>query len=107
MFSHPNLIECSCSTSLLLVNNLAVNGSHEQKLRFLPDICSGAKIGGMCMSEPNAGTDVLGMKANAKFDPELNGWIINGTKVTTVWIVASCPLTFQLSLPSFVAQRCG
>lgn len=68
---------------LLLVNNLAVNGNHHQKLQFLPDICAGTKIGGMCMSEPNAGTDVLGMKSNAKFDDTLNGWILNGTKM---WI---------------------
>ena len=62
------IIFVSTIERLLLVNNLAVNGSHEQKQRFLPDICSGAKIGGMCMSEPNAGTDVLGMKTNAVFD---------------------------------------
>jgi isovaleryl-CoA dehydrogenase len=70
-----------CGLSLLLVNNLAVNGNHENKARFLPDICSGAKIGGMGMSEPNAGTDVLGMKSKAVFDKEKNGWILNGQKV--------------------------
>jgi len=61
-----------------------VNGGHEQKQRFLPDICSGSKIGGMCMSEPNAGTDVLGMKTNASFDSEKNGWIINGYVVISL-----------------------
>jgi isovaleryl-CoA dehydrogenase len=66
----------------LLVNNLAVNGSHEHKARFLPDVCSGAKIGGMGMSEPSAGTDVLGMKTKAVFDKEKNGWILNGQKVS-------------------------
>ena len=65
------------------MNNLAVNGNHEQKQKFLPDICSGAKIGGMCMSEANAGTDVLGMKTNAHFDEVKNGWVINGAKM---WI---------------------
>ena len=35
------------------------------------------------MSEPNAGTDVLGMKSNAVYDAEKNGWILNGTKM---WI---------------------
>ena len=68
---------------LLLVNNLAVNATTEQKRQFLPDLCSGAKIGGMCMSEPNAGTDVLGMKTNAVYDANKKGWIINGTKM---WI---------------------
>ena len=35
------------------------------------------------MSEPNAGTDVLGMKTKAEFDSTLNGYIINGAKM---WI---------------------
>ncbi len=42
--------------------SLSRNGTHEQKLKYLPDNCSGKKIGGMCMSEPGYGTDVLGMK---------------------------------------------
>jgi len=42
-----------------------------------------SKIGGMCMSEPNAGTDVLGMKSNAVYDPTRGGYILNGTKM---WI---------------------
>lgn len=69
--------------SLLLVNNLSVNGSAEQKQRFLPSACSGESIGGMCMSEPGAGTDVLGMKTKAVYDAEQKGWILNGTKM---WI---------------------
>lgn len=74
--------------SLLLVNNLAVNGDHEHKARFLPGVCSGEKIGGMGMSEPGAGTDVLGMKTKAIYDKEKNGWILNGQKVRTVgWFV--------------------
>lgn len=69
--------------SLLFVNNLSINGSVEQKERFLPAACSGASIGGMCMSEPNAGTDVLGMKTRAVYDADAKGWIVNGTKM---WI---------------------
>lgn len=41
-----------------------------------------SKIGGMCMSEPNAGTDVLGMKSNAVYDPTRDGYVLNGTKVS-------------------------
>lgn len=37
----------------------------------------------MCMSEPDAGTDVLGMKTKATFDPDLDAWILDGTKM---WI---------------------
>jgi len=70
--------------SLLFVNNLSVNGSHEQKQLFLPSACDGSRIGGMGMSEPNAGTDVLGMKTNATYDETAGGWILNGTKVRYV-----------------------
>lgn len=70
--------------SMLFVNNLAVNGNEEQKAKYLPGVCDGSKIGGMCMSEPNAGTDVLGMATLATQDGDhyvLNGqkmWITNG-----------------------------
>lgn len=67
--------------SLLLINNLSVNASPEQKARFLPEACAGSKIGGMCMSEPNAGTDVLGMQTKAVRDG--SDWRLSGTKM---WI---------------------
>lgn len=70
--------------SLLYANNLYVNASDEQRTRFLPDACSGTSIGGMCMSEPGAGTDVLGMRTTARREGDtyiLDGakmWITNG-----------------------------
>lgn len=70
--------------SMLFANNLQVNGSDEQRRRYLPDACSGKKVCGMCMSEPGAGTDVLGMQTAAARKGDryvLNGakmWITNG-----------------------------
>lgn len=72
---------------MLFVNNLARNGNHEQKLKYLPKACSGELICGMGMSEPSVGTDVLGMSTTAKKSADgsyytLNGakmWITNGT----------------------------
>ena len=49
----------------------------------MPGVCDGSKIGGMCMSEPNAGTDVLGMRTNAAYDEARKGYVLNGTKM---WI---------------------
>lgn len=53
--------------------------------KYLPKACTGEAICGMAMSEPNAGTDVLAMKTNAKVMDDgsycLNGskmWITNG-----------------------------
>ncbi|MEY3012245.1 MAG: hypothetical protein RIT45_980 [Pseudomonadota bacterium] len=67
--------------SMLFVNNLAQNGNDEQRLRLLPDACSGRKVGGMCMSEPGAGTDVLGMSTTARRVE--GGYRITGAKM---WI---------------------
>jgi isovaleryl-CoA dehydrogenase len=70
--------------SMLFANNLQVNGSDEQRAKYLPDACTGKKVCGMCMSEPGAGTDVLGMQTTASKRGDryvLNGakmWITNG-----------------------------
>lgn len=69
--------------SMLFVNNLFQNGTHEQKLKYLPDACSGKTIGGMCMSEPGAGTDVLGMSTRAVLSADGQHFTLNGTKT---WI---------------------
>jgi len=67
--------------SLLLVHNLSRNGSEDQKNEWLPQACSGKIIGGMAMSEPHAGTDVLGMSTKAYcLDGEEDNWILNGRK---------------------------
>jgi len=72
--------------SMLFVNNLAYNGSEEQKMRILPKVCSGEWIGAMAMSEPDAGTDVLGLSTTA--EKNANGdWVLNGRKM---WITNGC-----------------
>ena len=79
--SDPGFCLAYLAHSMLFVNNLALNGSDEQRMRYLPKACSGALIGGMCMSEPNAGTDVLGMGTTAR-EVE-GGYLLNGAKM---WI---------------------
>ncbi len=70
--------------AILFANNLHQNGSDEQRRRYLPAACSGEAVCGMCMSEPDAGTDVLGMQTTARRKGDhyvLNGakmWITNG-----------------------------
>ncbi len=70
--------------AMLFANNLNQNASDEQRGRWLPDACAGRTVGGMCMSEPGAGTDVLGMQTSAVRRGDhyvLNGakmWITNG-----------------------------
>lgn len=84
--SDPAFCLAYLAHSMLFVNNLAQNGSEAQKQRLLPGVCDGSRVGGMCMSEPGAGTDVLGMSTTAGKQADgsyvLNGakmWITNGT----------------------------
>ena len=68
--------------SNLCVANLYVNGSEDQRRKYLPGLCSGELKGALAMSEPGAGSDVVGsMSCRA----ELRGdhWIANGSKM---WI---------------------
>jgi hypothetical protein len=58
-----------------------IAGTEEQKLRFLPDIASGARRAAFGLSEPQAGSDVMGMRTRATPDPDRrDGWILAGTK---------------------------
>jgi isovaleryl-CoA dehydrogenase len=64
--------------SILAVHNLASNGSEAQKKKYLPKLCSGEWIGGMGMTEPGAGSDMLGMKTRA--EKKGDHYVLNGTK---------------------------
>ncbi|WP_312470223.1 acyl-CoA dehydrogenase family protein [Neobacillus sp.] len=64
--------------AIMVIDNLVRNGSEEQKAYFLPKLCSGEMIGAYSMTEPNAGSDVLGMQMRA--EKRGNGYVLNGTK---------------------------
>ncbi|MDP7203133.1 MAG: acyl-CoA dehydrogenase family protein [Candidatus Poseidoniaceae archaeon] len=84
--SDPGFSLAYLAHSMLFVNNLAVNGSDEQKARFLPGVCSGQDIGCMAMSEPDVGTDALSMSTTAEEQKD-GSWKINGRKM---WITNGC-----------------
>nr|WP_312577991.1 acyl-CoA dehydrogenase family protein [Sedimentibacter sp.] len=53
-------------------------GTEEQKLKYLPDMCSGKKICGLAVTEPGGGSDFTGQKTSAEL---IDGkWVINGRK---------------------------
>jgi hypothetical protein len=81
-YSDPAFCLSYLAHSQLFVNNLARNGTHDQKARLLPSACDGSLIGGMCMSEPAAGTDVLGMGTKAVEQAD-GSFLITGQKM---WI---------------------
>src|SRR6267154_2807766 len=70
--------------SNLCVNQIRRNGSAAQKKKYLPKLVSGEHVGALAMSEPGAGSDVVGMKLRAERRGDrylLNGnkmWITNG-----------------------------
>ena len=67
--------------SNLCVNQIKLNGTEEQKQKYLPELCAGTKIGALAMSEPNAGSDVVSMKLRA--DKKGDHFVLNGNKM---WI---------------------
>jgi isovaleryl-CoA dehydrogenase len=71
---------------MLFVNNLAQNGNEEQKSRIIPLVSTGEWIGAMAMSEPDIGTDVLGLTTTA-VQRDDGTWLLNGRKM---WITNGC-----------------
>ena len=63
--SDPGFCLAYLAHAMLLVNNFCRNANDEQRQKYLPSLLSGEWVGGMCMTEPSAGTDVLGMKTQA------------------------------------------
>jgi isovaleryl-CoA dehydrogenase len=76
--SDPGFCLAYLAHSMLFVNNFAQCANDEQKARVLPKVISGEWIGGMGMTEPGAGTDVLGMTTTAVRDG--GHYVLNGTK---------------------------
>ena len=80
--------------SNLCVNQIRRNGTHEQKQRYLPKLISGEHVGALAMSEPGAGSDVVGMRTRAEKKGDryvLNGskmWITNGPDAEVLVVYA-------------------
>ena len=80
--------------SNLCVNQIRRNGTEEQKRRYLPKLVSGEHVGALAMSEPGAGSDVVGMRTRADKRGDryvLNGnkmWITNGPNADTLVVYA-------------------
>ncbi|MBL9097269.1 MAG: isovaleryl-CoA dehydrogenase [Alphaproteobacteria bacterium] len=67
--------------SNLCVNQIRRNGDHAQKAHYLPKLVSGQHLGALAMSEPGAGSDVVGMRLRA--DKRGKKYVLNGSKM---WI---------------------
>ena len=76
--SDPGFTLAYLAHALLFVNNFFHCSNDDQRKKYLPNVISGEWVAGMGMTEPGAGTDVLGMTTTAVRDGD--GWVLNGTK---------------------------
>lgn len=98
--------------SNLCINQLRKNGTHEQKAKYLPKLCSGEHVGALAMSEPGAGSDVVSMKLRAEKKGDryiFNGnkfWITNGPDADTYVVYAKTePSKGSRGITAFIVER--
>ncbi len=98
--------------SNLCLNQLRKNGTHEQKLKYLPKLCSGEHIGALAMSEPGAGSDVVSMRLRAENKGDhfvLNGnkmWITNGPDADVLIVYAKTdPDAGSRGITAFIIEK--
>lgn len=98
--------------SNLCVNQIRRNGSEEQKRRYLPKLISGEHVGALAMSEPGAGSDVVGMRTRADKKGDryvLNGskmWITNCTEADTLVVYAKTdPDAGPRGITAFIVEK--
>ncbi|MGN7869054.1 isovaleryl-CoA dehydrogenase [Paracoccus sp. 22332] len=98
--------------SNLCVNQIKLNGTDEQRRRYLPDLCSGKAVGALAMSEEGAGSDVVGMKLRADKKNDryvLNGskyWITNAPDAQTLVVYAKTdPEAGSKGITAFIVER--
>jgi len=98
--------------SNLCVNQIRLNGTHEQKKRYLPSLCSGDFVGALAMSETQAGSDVMGMQLRAEKQKDrfiLNGtkmWITNGPEADIMVVYAKTdPSAGTQGITAFIVEK--
>ena len=92
--------------SNLCVQNIYHNGNDAQRRKYLPKLASGEWVGALAMSEPGAGSDVVGsMSCRAELVGDV--WVANGTKM---WITngpdADVLLVYMRTAPRPAGSRC-
>ena len=98
--------------SNLCVNQINLNGTPEQKRKYLPGLISGAHVGALAMSEAGAGSDVVSMKLKAEKKNDhyrLNGtkfWITNGPDAETLIVYAKTnPEAGSKGITAFIVEK--
>jgi isovaleryl-CoA dehydrogenase len=100
--------------SNLCVNNLWLNGSEAQRRKYLPKLCSGEWVGALAMSEPGAGSDIVG-SMSCRAEQRGDVWIANGSKmwitngpeasVLLVYMRTADPAEGSRSITAFIVEK--
>lgn len=95
----------------LCANNIATNASEAQKRRYLPGLCSGAEVGALALTEPEAGSDAVGIRTTAVREGDvyrLNGskmFITNGSVADTLVLYAKTdPEAGSRGITAFIVE---
>lgn len=98
--------------SNLCVNQIKLNGTDEQRAKYLPGLCAGTAVGALAMSEVGAGSDVVSMKLRAEKKNDryvLNGnkyWITNAPDADTLVVYAKTdPEAGSKGITAFIVER--
>jgi isovaleryl-CoA dehydrogenase len=96
----------------LCVHNLYINGTEEQRRAYLPGLCSGALVGALAITEPDAGSDATGIRTTAVADGDdfvLNGskmFITNGTIADVIVLYAkTSPEEGARGITTFIVEK--
>ena len=100
------------SQSNLCINQIFRNGTHEQRLEFLPKLIAGEHVGALAMSEAGAGSDVISMRLRAERKGDrytLNGskfWITNGPDADVIVTYAKTdPDAGKRGITAFIIEK--
>ena len=96
----------------LCVNNITVNASDDQKRRYLPALCAGTAVGALALTEPEAGSDAVGIRTTARREGDvyvLNGrkmFITNGSEADTLVLYAKTdPDAGSKGITAFIVEK--
>lgn len=100
--------------SNLCVQNLYINSNEAQRNKYLPKLCSGEWVGALAMSEPGAGSDVVG-SMSCKAELQDGYWVANGNKmwitngpeadVLVVYMRTAAPCKEHHGMTAFIIER--
>ena len=89
--------------SNLCVSNLYANGTEAQRQQYLPKLCTGEWKGALAMSEPGAGSDVVG-SMSCRAERRGDTWVANGNKM---WITNGPEADVLLVYMRTAGKECG